>query len=267
MKITWINKLIYKDNNFTNIAEVCTKVKNFETFFKYKNDVKYLHDDMPLFYRQVLQSWYELFCIQPKSKAEILDETLWNNRFILADDRPIFYESWQRRGIMKIFDIVDQYGNFKSPIQINRSYGLNINIMQYNSLISAVPKSWLKVIQENDPFIHSPIPFSLKIQNKKKEVKHLRCKDFYMEFVSKKLEAPKSTQKWEEYYYYIDFDWKYLFQLPYIVARETNLQSLQYQVLNRYIPCKNFLNMWGKEESNKCSTCDKIEDLEHYFYE
>ena len=139
--------------------------------------------------------------------------------------------------------------------------------MEYNSLKSALPKSWLKVLRNNGPSIHSPMPLSLKIHNKKKEVKHLKCKDFYWEFVSKKHVVPKSIQKWEEYYYYIDFDWKHLFKLPYIVARETKLQSLQFQVLNRYIPCKNVLNSWGKEESDKCSTCNRIEDLEHYFYD
>ena len=265
MKISWVNKLINKDNNFTNIAKICAKVENFENFFKYKNDVKYLSQNIPLFYKQVIQSWYEIFCVQPHSKAEILDETLWNNKYILVHDHPIFYDSWERQGITKIHHIVDQYGQFKSPVQLNRSFGLNINIMHFNSLKSALPKSWLKVIRDNSPSVHNPTPLSLKIQNKKKEARHLKCKDFYWEFVSKKFVVSKSIQKWEEYYYYLDFDWKYLFKLPYLVARETKLQSLQFKVLNRYIPCKDVLNSWGKEESNKCLTCNQIEDLEHYF--
>jgi hypothetical protein len=63
----------------------------------------------------------------------------------------------------------------------------------------------------------------------------------------------------------VNIDWKYIFSLPYITARETKLQSLQYQILNRYIPCKQFLKICKKEENEECQHCGITEDLEHYF--
>ena len=51
-------------------------------------------------------------------------------------------------------------------------------------------------------------------------------------------------------YYYADFDWLVLFKIPYKVARETNVQSLQFKIINRYIPCKENLYLWGKESSD-----------------
>ena len=53
-------------------------------------------------------------------------------------------------------------------------------------------------------------------------------------------------------YYYADFDWTVLFKIPYKVARETDVQSLQFKIINRYIPCKANLYLWGKESSDKC---------------
>ena len=33
-------------------------------------------------------------------------------------------------------------------------------------------------------------------------------------------------------YYYGDFDWPVLFEIPYKVARETDVQSLQFKIFN-----------------------------------
>ena len=50
-----------------------------------------------------------------------------------------------------------------------------------------------------------------------------------------------------------------------MVAVETNLQSLQYQIVNRYIPCYANLKLWGKENNDKCPLCNEVGTLEHVF--
>ena len=46
--------------------------------------------------------------------------------------------------------------------------------------------------------------------------------------------------KWEEMYYYADFDWPVLFKVAYKVARETDVQSLQFKLINTY---SNFMGL------------------------
>ena len=58
----------------------------------------------------------------------------------------------------------------------------------------------------------------------------------------------------------------YIFKLPYIVARETSLQSLQYKILNRYIPCYENLHRWGKEPNDKCLHCGKTDTIEPFLF-
>ena len=106
----------------------------------------------------------------------------------------------------------------------------------------------------------------IKIGTKYKEVKSLKCRNFYAEFVSLKLEVPTAIYKWEELYYFANFEWKYIFKLPYIVTRETSLQSLQYKILNRYIPCYENLHRWGKEPSDKCLHCGQTDTIEHFLF-
>ena len=64
---------------------------------------------------------------------------------------------------------------------------------------------------------------------------------------------------------YADFDWPVLFKIPYKFTRETDVQSLQFKIINRYIPCKENLYLWGKESSDKCGLCNEIDTIEHFF--
>ena len=62
-------------------------------------------------------------------------------------------------------------------------------------------------------------------------------------------------------------DWKFCYTLPYNITRDTNLQSLQYRIIHRIFPCNYWLSKWKVDIDNKCDYCDKIDYLEHYFYD
>ena len=107
---------------------------------------------------------------------------------------------------------------------------------------------------------------TIKVNNFDKDLSEVRCRDLFWEYVSKKAVSPTCIAKWEELYYFVDFNWEQIFCLPYIVARETKFQSLQHQIVNRYIPTKQFLKICNKSDTDECVHCHKIDDLEHYFY-
>jgi len=266
MKLTWLNKLIEKDNNFTNVAKVITRINNFERFCGFKNDAQYLNPNIPNFYRQIFSSWYELYSTLPTSKKDILNEKLWFNKHILVHNEPVIYKQWENNGILKVADIIKADGNFKTLYELETEFDGRIDVMMYNSLKSAIPKPWLKELKKEGHPGNIANKLVLKIRNIGTEITGLKCRDFYWEYVSKMAIKPTCIDKWEEYYYYVNFDWKYIFTLPYLVARETKLQSLQYQILNRYIPCKSFLKLCGKEESDKCDHCNNVDNIEHFFF-
>ena len=55
--------------------------------------------------------------------------------------------------------------------------------------------------------------------------------------------------------------------LPYLTASETSLQSLQYQIINRYFPSNATINIWYNDNSANCNYCNKEDTIEHYFFE
>ena len=60
-------------------------------------------------------------------------------------------------------------------------------------------------------------------------------------------------------------DWKIINVIPYECARETSLQSLQFQILNNFFPCNYQLYVWKIEPNPTCGYCNSIDTLFHYF--
>ena len=113
-------------------------------------------------------------------------------------------------------------------------------------------------------------PISISLNDKLTNLKpNLKCKDFYQEYIRLKTRDVNASAiyKWEETYYNYDFDWGNIFKQPYIICRETRLQSFQFQILNRYVACNELLCKWGKRGDTFCDQCNTIEDIEHLFYE
>ena len=142
--------------------------------------------------------------------------------------------------------------------------------MELNQIVSAIPKEWKTLLRSqivNDKPFSLQEDLSIKIGNSYKKITKVLCKEFYWQLVNKVCQRPTAIEKWEELYYYITFDWKHIFTLPYLTASETSLQSMQFQIINRYYPCRSIVNTWYNEEDKKCVTCNCDDTLEHYFYE
>jgi len=268
IKLSWLKRLSGKQTSFSKFASTLVGQQNLLTFLQYKGDVKYLN--MPSFYKQLFQYWFEIHSRPPEGPTEILDEILWYNKRILVDNRPVFFKTWNEHGIKRISHILKSNGIFYTPLELNNLYSINVNIMSYNSLKAAVPSEWMQNIRNNpiDNYIHSQDgDIFVKLGEKSKNALSVTCKDFYEYFVQQKKERPTALYKWEEMYYFADFDWNMLYCIPYRVVRETDIQSLQYQIINRYIPCYVNLYKWGKEHSSSCPLCNQTDTIEHYFVE
>ena len=269
IKLTWVKKILLKTNTFTDIAKSVSGIKQFAEHLRFKNDARYLSPSVPGFYKQLLLYWYEIHSRPPDTPNEVLNEIIWNNKHILVDNKPIFLKTWYEGGIRTVKDIVNEDGQFISVNGLQLKYGIIINCMHLNSIKTAIPKQWLNKINsvrmDNFQEIDS---LNIIIGKSYKNISSLKCKDFYRELILRKSQGirAKALESWEEQFFHTDFDWKIIFRLPYKVARETDLQSFQYQVLNRYIGCKNNLFKWGKEQNGNCPVCNKIDTIEHLLF-
>ena len=83
--------------------------------------------------------------------AEILGQSLWNNRFIRCKDKPIFYRQFSDRGINTISDLITEDRKFLRWSKARDKYQLsNKDVMKWLGAIESIPKDWESFI-ENEP--------------------------------------------------------------------------------------------------------------------
>jgi len=198
------------------------------------------------------------------SLNDILNEKVCYNKHILIDNKPITNRLFRINNIECLNDLLKPDLSFKTNQDLNW-----LNTMEYNQLITSIPNQWKKLVSDKRGKKETFKPISdlqVKIGTKHKEIIHIKCKEFYWHQLNKTYETPTAVNKWEELYYYVHFDWRHIFSLPYETTSETSLQSLQYQILNRFFPCKETWYEWNCGTDEKCPFCNCVVTLEHFFF-
>lgn len=262
IKLSWMKKLIDKNNNYVNIAKTLSHVEDFSIFFSHNNDLSYASIQPSDFYRQIFSYWHR-FKPQPNTPNEILNEKIMHNKNILIGNDTVNIRSIKNNHIEIIYDLLNTDYTIKSRDELIRQ-GVNITQLEYNSLISAIPKKWLQSIKEYSSDFVKTNDTTIMIDKNEKPISAIKCKEFYRSIVKNKRERATCLYKWEEQYFFVNFDWDEIFINPYKNCRETTIQSLQYQIIHRYFPCQENLNTWYNT-NHLCSTCSNIDTIEHFF--
>ena len=77
-----------------------------------------------------------------------------------------------------------------------------------------LPRKWLATVKESIAIVISVnAPICVKIRNKDIHISNVSTNKVYWKFANIIVERPTSLYKWEEAYYWYDFDWNYIFIL------------------------------------------------------
>ena len=264
-KVTWIKRLQQR-KMFAHFAKVFGLPLEFEEMCLLNYDAKYLQSYSSPFYRQVLQSWYELKHLNPCSNSsDVRSQIIWYNKDITVDYKTVFIDSLYKKNLRYINDIVDVRGHFLNLDTLNVRYNCNINVMLYNSIKDAIPRQWRLLLKDSSP-VNICMDLKVKVGNSQKKIQDISSKECYWTFINSRIEPPTAVKKWEEIYPDIDFNWEFIFCTPFITSKETSIRSLQYKIINRFFPCNYTLNKWYPNQSSACDFCGETDTIEHYFY-
>ena len=143
-------------------------------------DSKMLDENLPLYYRKMLDYFKELRAGHPDIyKSEFI---LWNNKEIAKENKSIFWAHLSEQGICFVHDLLDKNGKFLSLENVQRKYNVHLNVFQYFQLTVAIPSYLKKKAQEtavtNRDKLNERDVFYLS-ENKALYLTKLRCKDYY----------------------------------------------------------------------------------------
>ena len=181
------------------------------------------------------------------------------------------WKHWDNAGIVRVRDLLDENGCFLSHVSLAHKYGIKCNFLDLLTLRQCIPYEWrneLSRASKKSPLLSA---ISVIVNNTKKDVTKVKCKDFYWELVDNIHIQPTCKSKWMEVFPKLkDFDnrnWAKLFRIPFAASRETRLQTFQYKIIHRVTPCNKFLFNLNIKDNGNCTYCEEkpVDDLLHFF--
>jgi hypothetical protein len=171
---------------------------------------------------------------------------------------------------MFVKELFDNNGKTITRMQIQNKFNLPIPVMEYNSLISAIPSIWKTLVKREVNVLTQPI-FADPITNigkQKKKLIEINTRELYFSIISQKAQRPTSEQKWEDHVGLglNEENWAAIYTIPYSVTSDTKLISFQLKVTHRLLACKKNLCKWKIEDNSNCNHCDSdsIDSIEHF---
>ena len=92
------------------------------------------------FWRDVLSAWMRYQAVEPLEKNEICNQLIWYNSYIKVQGKLICYKKALDAGLMYVSQLFHSEGGLISCEDSCRFFDLTV--MQWNSLITAIPKAW-----------------------------------------------------------------------------------------------------------------------------
>ena len=115
-----------------------------------------------------------------------------------------------------------------------------------------------KSLNNSDVYIYT--------EHEKVDVLDIRCRNYYLLFIKPLCKPPIAQEKWQEQFNIKPEDWLEIYVTPFKVIRDTDVQSLQYKIINRFFPCKYIVSKWYKNVEPICDYCEEVDTIQHYFY-
>ena len=230
---------------------------------------------LPEFYKECIVAWTLLNEDNPSSSSEIANQVIWNNQFICIESKSVYNSRLIDLGIVKIGDLYDTWGGFKSNKEPLYSTLSPVEHFLLFSLFNAFPEEWRKILKTNKNSISSKThdliqtDFKLCIEGKKVNFQNLKSKSLYDSFVSKISSIPTAQKKYNEAFstHTFQLDWEKIYLLPFKTTLDTKLREFQYKILNRILYTNKMLFKFKKVDSPLCDFCEKeLETIEHLFF-
>ena len=105
----------------------------------------------PLFYQQLIGFWETVSKKEPLNPYEIVNQVIWNNSFLLKQGNSLFYPCLCNKGILKVNDLLDDFGHFIRWASAKLKFDLKEqDAMLWLRVFESLPSQWKRKVKDHD---------------------------------------------------------------------------------------------------------------------
>ena len=223
---------------------------------------------LPDYYKECFDAWSDLNGKTPTCYREIINELIWNNRFLCHDKKSMYRRDIVNLGFIKIGDLITEDNSFL--------YGINslVNPEQrffLMSIVNSIPAEWRSFVKvSTDVLVVDPLPNIPTIRMESDNLVPIldaSSKQIYQLFLRKKQIPPTAKQKITNKYPNAVINWQKVYSLAFQTTLESKIREFQYKILNCIVFTNEKLSRIGLVESPSCTFCHEVaESVEHLFF-
>lgn len=235
---------------------------------------KFVHklDERYTFLYEILSTWARVHIFQPASVEDVLEQVLWHNDYITVNKASLCWRAWNRAGIVYVNDLLHpSLPRLLSHEEIVQRYGVTCSFLDALQIRSSLPGHWRTLIQISAQSSITP-RLQIRISNRAPvDINNISPRRLYGMLIVNKTQAVAAQAKWN-----LEFAppqdvpqgkyWEPIYRSPYCSLRETKLQSFQFKLLHRILPCKKYLMNIRIANSDLCDFCEVTDTLSHFFF-
>lgn len=226
------------------------------------------------FYAEMLKIWRKYRNFEPDNEAAIRKEPLWFNDHLGTVHIHLNWRGWEKQGICTVRDLCHQSEDrLLSHTEIMEKFSVPCSFLEALSLRLAVPMRWKKSLSKNwqcqDPGTDT---VEIKLdQDPPKDIANVTMKAMYGNIVKGKKKSNAALEKWKKGDDSIQLtnqmEWSLACERIYLSTRETKVQSFQFKLLHRIVPCRVYLKQIRIADSNECSFCGQRDSIIHFVFQ
>ena len=260
LKLTWLRKMIKGHEPWLEIAE---NLKMDQLLYLGPNEIENIRINCSNpFWKDVCRAAIKLHNELEYTKVEeIRKAPLWGNILI---NIPINH--WLiKGGYREVGDLFDENGELITLNDLQRKLNRQIPFVTYQGLITAIPRTWKTVLNENprDTLNVNLSKFQSTILQDQKGCRAIR------ETFQNNVVQTGWVTKWDQITIEeIDLgDWEVFYRNMWKTKTSVNCQYFQYQITTRTLITKKKLKIFNILQEDRCSYCDEVtETIEHLLY-
>ena len=268
-KINWI-KILMENKETIPFDYIGTFLNvKLEHYLKSSIDPETIPYNLPTFYKEVLNAWFQLKN-KPTHSEDIQRELIWNNKYIKVNNKSLFNKKLYNQGMIFINDILDNTGKLLTYARLIIKYGKLITEYDYMCLKDSIPREWRNMLAQNYRVGINPVEetvFLALTNSIPKPVTLIKSKQIYWILNTNVITTPNCKHSWFDKYLvdYTENQWRKIFTLARNLTHDTKLIEFQFKIIHRVYATDSYVSNFDNSVSKICLQCDCVNNIAHFF--